>query len=238
MKALSVIIPVYNEKETLPRIIEKVERIVLPYGYKVHIILVDDGSTDGSSELCAAYKDRHTVIISKINQGKGAALRKGFEYIQGDYVVVQDADLEYDPEDLGRMLKTMIDNNFAVLYGSRTRTIPHQNTTALRFYLGGVSLSWLTNILYGQHITDEATCYKMFTTSLLQSLPLTCTRFEFCPEVTALVSRKGITIPEVKIQYHPRSIEQGKKIRFKDFVEAVWVLISIRLTRNPFKTKA
>ena len=223
---LSVIMPVYNEESALREILEK----VLGTPFRPEVVVVDDGSTDGTPRILSDY-DSHArvrVVTHETNQGKGTAIRSGLGHVTGDVVIVQDADLEYDPADYASMIGPFSDPEVQVVYGSR-RLLRSNPMCSLMFFLGGLSLTWLTNLLYRTGITDEPTCYKAFRTELLKSLPLRCRRFEFCPEVTALVARRGIRIVEVPIHYSPRGRQQGKKIGFRDWYEAAYTLIKYRL---------
>jgi len=166
------------------------------------------------------------IILKDKNEGKGVAIREGLKYVNGDIVVIQDADLEYEPSDWIKMLEVIEEKKAEVVYGSRV--LGKGKKSSLVFYLGGRILSAITNFLYIAEITDEPTCYKMFRTEIIKSLNLKCKGFEFCPEVTAKVRKKGIKIYEVPIQYHPRSIKEGKKIRWKDGFVAIWTLIKYR----------
>jgi len=223
---VSVIIPVYNEKETIGKIIEKVMEVPMDK----EIIVVDDGSTDSTKkvleEIIKKDKEEIRVIFKKKNEGKGAAIREGLQYISGDVVVIQDADLEYEPMDFLRMLKVIKEKNAKVVYGSRV--LGKSKKSSFLFYLGGRFLSFLANILYNARITDEPTCYKMFRSEVLKSINLRCKGFEFCPEVTAKVRKKGYRIFEIPIRYTPRTIKEGKKIRWKDGLIAIWTLIKYR----------
>lgn len=223
-KTLSVLIPAYNERENLPKLLAKVEAVVLPEGITKQIVVVDDGSKDGTREYVADLpQDRYVSVLMPKNSGKGAAIRAGLEKVTGDYVIIQDADLEYDPEDFVPMVREVLDKNLDVLYGSRRLKMQNQYSH-LSFLLGGIALSLMTNVLYRQRITDEPTCYKLLKTDLIKSLDLVCDRFEFCPEVTAKVARKGYKIQEVPVNYYPRSITEGKKIRWTDGWEAIATL--------------
>jgi dolichol-phosphate mannosyltransferase len=226
---LSIIIAAYNEKGTILECVKRVESVALPFGAAKEIILVDDGSTDGTGALIDSLANRHIALHHEKNLGKGSAIRTGLAKATGEYVVTQDADLENDPNDLARMLSVMIERNLEVLYGSRRLKEDNKQHAHASYYAGGVFLSMLASVLYGQRITDEPTCYKMFRTELLKSLPLTCKGFEYCPEVTALVSKRGIKIEEVPISYHPRSVQEGKKIKWRDGIEAAFVLIRYKI---------
>jgi len=224
---LSIIVPVYNERHTILEIIKRIEAV--PFSYPIEIIIVDDGSHDGTRDLLATIKDSHTVVLQPQNAGKGSAIRKGIEYVTGSHVVIQDADLEYDPHDLHLMFETMLKENHTALYGSRSMLKGRNKNAGFSFYWGGQLVTQAANILYGLRLTDEPTCYKMFEADVLKSLPLTCTGFEFCPEVTALVAKRGIKIPEIPINYYPRDAAAGKKIKWSDGVEAIYTLIKNRL---------
>lgn len=224
---LSVVVPVYNEKVTLAQVVASV--LALPL--RIEVLLVDDGSTDGSSlvcdELAAAHPGRVRAFHQDRNRGKGAAVRVGIQAAQGEAVVIQDADLEYDPSDLVRLWHEMRRLDSAVIYGSRRLRYRSASVQA-RYYWGGVVITWVTNLLYGAGLSDEPTCYKMWRRELIQSIPLTCDGFEFCPEVTAKVARRGVRIPELQIRYTPRTVREGKKIRFKDGLLAIWTLVRFR----------
>jgi len=225
---LSIIIPVFNEKNTVAELLKKVEAADL--GVEKEIIIVDDFSTDGTREILKSYETKYKIIYHEKNRGKGRALRTGFAKATGDTVVVQDADLEYDPNDFKAMVAKMASCNAQVVYGSRRLNHSYFKSrhSGHIFAIGGIVLSWLTNLLYGIKITDEPTCYKMFKLDLLKSIDLECERFEFCPEITAKIAKRGIKIFEVPINYYPRHKNEGKKINFKDAVEAAWTLLKYR----------
>ncbi|MBL8898807.1 MAG: glycosyltransferase [Planctomycetes bacterium] len=228
---LSILVPAYNESRTIAEILRRLAALEI----EKEIIVVDDGSSDDTyvkARALTAEIPGLVVVKQPENRGKGAAIRRALEEASGEVCVVQDADLEYDPQDLVRMLAKFEREKLDALYGSR-RLGGRSDATHARYYWGGVLLSWITNRLYGSKLTDEPTCYKMVRTELLRSLELECEGFEFCPEVTAKLLRAGVRIPELKIAYHPRSIEEGKKIRLKDAVEAVRVLVRWRYRRLP-----
>lgn len=220
---LSVIVPVYNEKDTVKEVLRQVKAVDLDK----EIIIVDDGSTDGTLDILRRISDPAIkVIFQPGNFGKGAAIRRGLQEATGDYVIIQDADLEYNPQDFKKMLKPVFENSAQVVYGNRFwQKVPGQTG---KTKLARVILTGLTNLLYGAGIHDEATCYKLFKTSVIKSLDLKAERFEFCPEVTAKVRRRGIKIFEVPISYHPRGDEAGKKIKFRDGLTAIWTLARYR----------
>jgi len=225
---LSVVIPVYNEAPYLAEVIAAVKAT----GRAGEIWVIDDGSTDDTAAILARYAGDPVVRTHRLerNSGKGVALRAGFARATGDVVLVQDADLEYSPADYAALLAPF-EQDATVVYGSRFRGVCEgmrwPNLVANRI------LAWLANVLYRAGITDEATGYKAFRRDLLQSLPLECRRFEFCPEVTALVRRRGHRIVEVPIHYRARTVQQGKKIGWTDGVHAVWTLLRCRFRRLP-----
>jgi dolichol-phosphate mannosyltransferase len=224
---LSIIMPVYNEKDTLLSIIEKVEKL----SWDKELIIVDDFSKDGTREILKNYPQNENlkIVFHEKNKGKGAAIRTGLSYVTGDVVVIQDADLEYEPKDFLKLLQPILENKAKVVYGSRLLNFDNEKSY-LRYFLGGRFLTFLANFLYQAKITDEPTCYKMFKTEVITDINLKCERFEFCPEVTAKVRKKGIEIVEVPIHYSPRKIKEGKKINWKDGVQAIWTLIKYKFT--------
>ncbi|PKN19320.1 MAG: glycosyl transferase [Deltaproteobacteria bacterium HGW-Deltaproteobacteria-6] len=221
---LSVIIPSYNEGMTLLVLLQK----VLAVSVVQEVIVVDDGSTDLTPRLLDPFRNKEGIKIIHCgrNVGKGAAIRLALPEVTGDLVIIQDADLELDPQDYLKMIACHEATGCPVVYGSRK--VNGDIPPLIRFRLARKVLSLLANILYGQRITDEPVCYKMFETSLLKSIPLTCEGFEFCPEVTAKIARRGIRIEEVPIRYYPRSYKEGKKISWKDGLVAVWTLLKYR----------
>lgn len=220
---LSVIIPVYNEKNTINILIEKVQKVDL----EKEIIIVDDYSTDGTREILNNIQDEKIKILyHEYNQGKGAALRTGFKHISGDYVVIQDADLEYDPEEYHVLLEPFLKFDADVVYGSRFKG----NTRAMFFwhYLGNKFLSFITNILYNTTITDMETCYKMFKKEVIESIKIDSNRFDFEPEITAKVLKRNYKIFEVPISYNGRDYYEGKKITWRDGFVALYKLIKFK----------
>jgi dolichol-phosphate mannosyltransferase len=219
--ALSVLIPAFNERDTIEKALARVREL----GPEVEIVVVDDASTDGTREILEAYPGI-VLVRHAVNQGKGMAIRTALEHATGDVVAIQDADLEYDPQDLPRLVAPIARGEARVVYGSRfLRGRPRME---LPNYICNRLLAWTANLLFGARLTDEATCYKVFDRKLLRSIKLDCRRFEFCPEVTAKVRKRGERIVELPIAYDPRSYDSGKKIRAWDGVVALWTLLKYR----------
>ncbi|MDR0691645.1 MAG: glycosyltransferase family 2 protein [Prevotellaceae bacterium] len=232
MHTLSVIIPAYNEEKTIFRLLQKVAGVQLINGIQKEIIVVDDGSRDATEQQVAHYNAQYSetpaIYFRQLgNRGKGAAIRKGLQLVTGDGVIIQDADLEYDPEDYNVLLKTFLKERLKVIYGSRFLKRENRHSSYW-YYLGGRMVTLAANLLYNQRLTDEPTCYKLFDASFLKSIPLSCAGFEFCPEVTAKVAGRGIKIREVPINYYPRSMHDGKKIKWTDGLKAIWTLLKYR----------
>jgi dolichol-phosphate mannosyltransferase len=223
---VSVIVPVYNEVAHVDELLQAIQSSPV----RKEIIIVDDASTDGTREKLQSIslKDDITVIFHERNCGKGAAIRTALAYARGEYILIQDSDLEYDPQDYQALLRPLVQGRANVVYGVR----PDRPERGLRFFLGAKLLTHLTNLLYRAGIHDEATCYKVFRRSLLSQIDLQCRRFEFCPEVTAKLCRMGEKIAEVPVSYTPRSAGEGKKIRHSDGWLAIWTLIRYRLARR------
>ena len=232
---LSILIPAYNEQTTIFHIMEKIEAVVLPYGMGKELIVVDDASYDNTSQEVERFRSVYPdtplrYVRHEKNSGKGRAIRTAIGCATGDVMIVQDADLEYNPTDMVSLLQYMVEQDAKVVYGSRFLN-KRNSHSYMSFYWGGRIVSAITNCLYGQHLTDEPTCYKMFDASLLKSIPLTCEGFEFCPEVTAKIAKLGYVIPEIPIEYSPRSIEEGKKISWRDGLHAIYTLVKYRFKK-------
>jgi dolichol-phosphate mannosyltransferase len=223
---VSVLVPIYNEAAHVEELLQAIQASPVAK----EIVIVEDGSTDGTRDKLLALppSENVTIVFHERNCGKGAAVRTGLRYARGEYVLIQDSDLEYDPQDYPVLLQPLKERKANVVYGVR----PDRPERGMRFYLGAKFLTHLTNFLYGTRIHDEATCYKVFRRSLLESIPLECRRFEFCPEVTAKLCRRGEKIWEVPISYTPRSRQQGKKLRHSDGWAAIWTLIRFRFARH------
>jgi glycosyltransferase involved in cell wall biosynthesis len=243
MPKLSVLIPIYNEKDTLRELMRRVQEAPVDK----EIILIDDFSTDGSREIIRREIDGRSphvkVVYHEKNFGKGYAIRSGLKEAEGDIVIIQDADLEYDPVDYAAMCRPFDEDNAKVVYGTRFKHFSKrqflkqwiQNCFGSRneikrfhHFFGVHLLNALANGLYGAGITDEATCYKAFRRDVLNSITLRCTGFEFCPEVTAKLRKAGHRIVEVPISYHPRTEVAGKKLNWRHGIEAISTLIKYR----------
>jgi len=223
---VSVLVPIYNEVEHVDELLERIQASPVDK----EIVIIDDGSTDGTRDKLMQLRPSAdiTIVFHQQNCGKGAAIRTGLRYARGEYVLIQDSDLEYDPQDYAALVEPLQNGQANVVYGVRD---DHPGR-GLRFFLGARLLTLLANLLYGCGIHDEATCYKVFRRSLLNQLKLECRRFEFCPEVTAKLSRLGEEIAEVPIHYSPRTAEEGKKIRHSDGWLAIWTLIRYRFSKK------
>lgn len=238
-KIVTIVVPVYNEALAIREILHRVCRAELPIGTERQVVVVDDGSTDTTADLIDGFIAENPAFSgfvnhfsSLINHGKGAALRAGFKLAKGDVIIIQDGDLEYDPKDYKILLEPFNKPEVDVVYGSRFMNgYPHKmkilNLIANRI------LAISTTLLYGQHISDEATGYKVFRREVLNRFVLNCRGFEFCPEFTGKVLRSGLKIVEVPISYDPRGILEGKKIRARDGFIALWWLIKMRFVKQP-----
>ena len=226
MQTVDIIIPVYNEEKTLEAIIKKIEGTDF-CGLEKHLILVDDCSTDASREILAKYPD-YKVLYHEKNCGKGAAIRTGVQNSTSDIVVIQDADLEYNPEDYQKILPLIINREAAVVYGSRLKDKAQSKAFLRSSYFANKFLTLLTNILFGSKITDMETCYKAFRKDTLEGITLKAERYDFEVEITAKITKKGIKIKEVPISYNGRSWEEGKKISAIDGVHAIIALFYYR----------
>jgi len=225
---LSVIVPVYNERTTVAEIIRRIRAVDLALALEV--IAVDDGSTDGTDKVLAALVDSTVrVLVHPVNQGKGAAIRTGLEAVRGDLVLIQDADLEYDPDDWPRLLDPILKGKARVVYGSRF-TGERKNMLPLH-WIGNRFLSLVTNVLYSSTLSDMETCYKLFDRRVLEGITVQSDRFDFEPEITAKILRRGHRIYEVPISYAGREMADGKKITWRDGLGALKALVKYRFVR-------
>ena len=223
---LSVVMPVFNERATIEEIVGRVLAVPL----RVELIVVDDGSTDGTREILAALQERHAfrLLLQERNQGKGAALRRGFANVTGDLVVIQDADLEYSPEEFPQLIELICQGRADVVYGSRF--LGRHRVFLFTHYLGNRLLTFLTNVLYNTMLTDMETCYKVMRTEVLRSMTLKSDGFGIEPELTAKIFKRGYRVYEVPITYDGRGYEEGKKITWRDGLVALGVLLKYRVT--------
>lgn len=221
---LSIIIPAYNEESTIFELVKKVKNQEVQKIDK-EIIVVDDGSTDNTYKILKKIKGI-IVLKHERNMGKGKAIRTALKKVTGAITLIQDADLELDPSDYPLIIEPIIKNKYNVVYGSRILSNNTKHTFI--YYTGGRLVTAFANFLYGIKITDEPIGYKAFKTDLLKNLNLKCKRFEFCPEVTAKIAKRKIKIHEVPVKYNPRSVKEGKKLKIKDGIQAVWTLLKYK----------
>jgi glycosyltransferase involved in cell wall biosynthesis len=223
---LSVVMPVYNERETIEEIVRRVLQVPL----RIELIIVDDCSTDGSREILQRLQGEHgfKLFLQERNQGKGAALRRGFAEVTGDVVVIQDADLEYSPEEFPQLIDLICQGRADVVYGSRF--LGRHRVFLFTHYAGNRLLTLLTNVLYNTILTDMETCYKAMRTEVLRSMRVKSDGFGIEPELTAKIFKRRYRVYEVPITYDGRGYEEGKKITWRDGIVALWVLLKYRFT--------
>ncbi len=224
---LSIIMPVYNEKNTILKILDKVKNVKLKKIEK-EIIIVDDFSTDGTRDVLKEINETNIkIFFHKKNFGKGAAIKTALPHVTGDLVIIQDADLEYDPQDYKKLINCLKKKKSDVVYGVRSSN----KKSYYRFYLGNKFLTLLTTLLYNKKMKDMETCYKLFRSKILKKININANGFDFEPEITAkILKKKKIKIYQIPISYNPRSVEEGKKIKIKDGLIAIWTLIKYRFT--------
>lgn len=221
--------PTYNESSTVLEIIKQIKAV--PLSIAREIIIVDDGSQDGTDTLLQNLNDSDIkVLFHKTNKGKGMAIRTALAHATGDIIIIQDADLEYDPQDYTQLLEPILRGKASVVYGNR-RGMQRMEKSYARYYWGGRLITAITNLLYRANIHDEPVCYKVFKKEVLQKIKLNCEKFEFCPEVTAKVCKAGYKIYEVPVSYNPRGFQQGKKINWQDGIQAIWTLVKYRFCK-------
>lgn len=234
MIKLSIIIPVYNEEKTIAKLLQRVIEVRLPGNVQKEIIVVDDGSTDSSRAKIASQKlGAIETIFHPRNLGKGAAVRTGIKCATGDLIIIQDADLEYDPKDYSKLLQPILKKKTNVVYGTRLADYPlrfwGKDKTVLPLHLiANRFLTWLVNFLYGSNLTDMETCYKLFTKEVLSKIDLVSDRFEIEPEITIKAIKLGYDIVEVPIVTKPRDYKEGKKIGLSDGIKAIWTIFKYR----------
>ncbi len=226
MQSVDIIIPVYNEEKTIENILEILENTDF-CGLEKNLIIVDDYSTDSTREILKRYEDKYTVIYKEKNGGKGSAVNVGFENAKSDIVIIQDADLEYNPSDYAPLLKLIIDGEADVVYGSRFLGTPFKDFMFLS-YVANKFLTLLTNILYGTKLTDMETCYKAIRKEFVKGMNIKSNKFDLEPEITAKLVKKGAKIKELPIKYNARSYQEGKKITYKDGLMAIRALFYYR----------
>lgn len=231
---LSIIIPAYNESRTIKELIRSVTSVQYPCDYEV--IIIDDCSIDRSYEELIIHlkseKGQIKLFRNRTNMGKGASLRQGFKHATGDIVIVQDADTEYDPHEIPKVIAPILKGEADVVFGSRFLGKWHPDGMAFPNWVANRILTKLTNFVYGSRLTDMETCYKAIKAPLIKGLRLHCNRFNFEPEITALLLKKKINIKEVPIRYKGRTAKEGKKIKTKDFFQAVWTLVKCRVSKD------
>lgn len=228
---LSFVLPVYNEEKTVEKVVAQLKAVKLPKVEK-EVVIVDDGSTDGTKKVLEKIKKKHPqfkIVFHSQNQGKGAAVRTGLQQATGDYIMIQDADLEYDPRDIPRLLKPAQEGKAEVVYGSRF-TGEHRNMFFWHM-VGNKFLSLVTNLLYNTTLSDMEVCYKLFSRQAFAGIALEENRWGFDPEITAKFLKKGIRIYEVPISYTGREFDEGKKINWRDGLRVVWVLFKNRFLK-------
>ncbi len=226
---LSVIIPAYHEEKTIGAVIGSVQKAALN-GIKKEIIVVDDFSTDGTRKILLGLKGSNLkIFFHQKNQGKGTAIRTGLKHVTGDIILIQDADLEYNPSEYGKLLRPIIEDNKNVVYGTRLEYIKHnvKNMNRLHF-IGNLFLTYITNLFYNTNITDMETGYKVFRKEVIDKIKLKAKRFDFEPEITAKILKKGYKICEVPITFKARKFDEGKKITWRDGIKALFYLIKYR----------
>ena len=223
---LSVVMPVYNERATIDEIVSRVLAVPL----RLELIVVDDASSDGTRERLEELRRQHgfTLLLQPANRGKGAALRRGFEAVTGDIVVIQDADLEYSPEEYPALIELICEGRADVVYGSRF--LGRHRVFLFTHYLGNRLLTLITNVLYNTMLTDMETCYKVMRVEVLRSMQLRSNSFGIEPELTAKVFKRGYRVYEVPITYDGRGYDEGKKITWRDGIVALWTLLKYRVT--------
>jgi glycosyltransferase involved in cell wall biosynthesis len=228
MNTLSIIIPAYNEENTIGQVLDEVDKWKSP-GWSKEIIVVDDGSTDKTKQILEKWEVKFHIVYKKKNEGKGSAISEGLRKVTGDYILIQDADLEYSPKDYMTLLSPFAHSHVDVVYGSRF--LGAHLSTMFIYELGNKFVTLMTNILYNTNITDMETGYKVFRKKVIEGITFTAKRFDFEPEFTAKVLKKGYQIYEVPISYFGRKFDEGKKLTWKDGFVALWTLLKYRFVQ-------
>ena len=235
-KLLSVLVPVYNEERSIGELLDRVLAAPLPDGVDRELCIVDDASTDASAKILQAYGDRYAGLLRigshGKNRGKGAAIRTALGLATGDFCIVQDADLEYDPREIGRLIIPLLEDRADVVFGSRFMSAGERRVMYFWHTVANKLLTLICNMVSNLNLTDMETCYKAFRTPLLKSIPLRRNRFGIEPELTIKVAKRHARIYEAPISYHGRTYQEGKKIGFRDACDAVWVIMRLALTRD------
>ncbi|HVP45923.1 MAG TPA: glycosyltransferase family 2 protein, partial [Bryobacteraceae bacterium] len=235
---LSILVPLYNEEEFVAPLLERVLEAPLPDGMRREVLVVDDGSTDGSAEIVSDLAAQHPEIRlfrQDRNRGKGAAIRTAIEQARGDYAIIQDADLEYDPGEYPKMLAPLLGGKADVVYGSRFMIVGERRVLYFWHSVANRMLTEFANLVADLNLTDVETCYKAFRTSFLKSIPIRSNRFGIEPELTIKVARRQVRIYETPISYHGRTYEEGKKVGLRDAIEAVFIIARYAFTNDIYK---
>jgi len=229
---LSILMPAYNEEATIAKIVDKIDKVDLArIGLTKELIIVDDGSKDRTVDIVNHLQKRYhyiRFIQHKKNKGKGGAIKTAIKHATGNIMIVQDADLEYDPQDYFKCVKPILEGKAKVVYGSRRIGESKRKYSGLSYFIGGVGITLFFNIIFFTHLTDEPTCYKTFRSDVIRKIKINGNRFDWEPEVTAKIVKRGIKIKEVPIHYYPRSEKEGKKIRWNDGFDAIWTILKYR----------
>lgn len=227
IKKVSIIIPCFNEKDTIEELLRRVFAVSIP-GIEKEIIVVDDGSTDGSCKFTSEQSSRFKLIRHEKNLGKGQAIRSALKSCTGEVILIQDADLEYNPGDYAKLLNPIINREVQVVFGRRVLEIKGRSAGEYFYYFGRIFLTSVTNLLFFSRLKDQHTCYKVFHKDILDCVTITSVGFEFCAELTAKILKQKIAIKEIPVQYSPRTRLEGKKILVRDGFSSLWMLLKVR----------
>lgn len=226
-KKISIIIPTYNESATIREILKKVDDVDL--GMEKEVIIVDNNSTDNTREILESYGDKYKLIYQKKNMGMSNSIRKGLEASTGDLLMKQDADLEYDPQDIKKLMEPILDGKADAVYGSRFLKGDSHAAWNFRHLIGNKILTYLSNLMTNMYLTDMETCYKLYTREIYEKMVLKSNLFEFEPEITAQLAKNRAKVWEVSVNYYPRSYSEGKKVKWTDGVHAIWTIFKLNL---------